>query len=279
MNDSQKGQRSDDAALDEWLAGDSLLSRRYAELGDEQPPADLDRQILASAAEASKLVPLERTTRRWGASIAVAATVLLCVSIVVNLSIQPEGPLLGEAQPQVEFADEPAVSRSPAAGEPSSALEALRQQTQPGQAPAMAMDEIDIEPKKQPLETRELTSLVESGRVSKPRVDSGLESVPARPSLASPPPRAADPPRDDQKLARAIELLRTRVSEPAPDREAADLALNEVVVTARRSEPDPLEAILAAWETDDPDLAWARLQAFLRDYPEHPFSREFLEPE
>jgi hypothetical protein len=272
MNDPRDGKQPDDAALDEWLAGESPLSRRYAELGDEQPPAELDRKILASAAEASKVVPLERTTRRWGASIAVAATVLLCVSIVVNLSIQPDGPLLDEAPPQVEFADKSEVTRESAYSEDArdgaGRFDELRRRSQPAMAPPSVIEEVNIEPP--PGESLAADEPAMSGRVS---LGAGIDSAAVRPSLEMSP--AAEPGQDEAQLARAIELLQARAatgetepSAPASVQRKADAA------------PDPgdrLDAVLAAWEADEPDLAWTRLQAFLRDYPEHPFSRELIE--
>jgi hypothetical protein len=273
VTENRDEQRPEEAELENWLAGDSPLSRRYSELGDEQPPPELDRKILSSAAEASKVVPLERTTRRWGASIAVAATVLLCVSIVVNLSIQPDGPLLGEAPPQVEFADRPSAWRE-AESEGDSypdggRLDALRRRSQPAMAPPSVAEEVMIEPSQ--LETAPQERMVAAPPAAPGResLDTGLASPVVRPSLDLPP---AKPARDDEQLARAIELLEAR---RADDRAVLSrMAGNQQKTETLQHYEEPLDAILAAWNADDPDLAWARLQAFLRDYPEHPFSRQ-----
>jgi len=259
----------DDKELEDWLAGESPLSRRYRALGDEEPPAEIDRRILADAAAASNVVPLERPTRRWGASIAVAATVLLCVSIVVNLSIQPEGPLSGEAPPAVEFADErPAPSFGVGAPSGNAAqLEQLRRQSRPSAAPP-SVESFTTDAGKRESSSADSAARTGGSGFARERVDTGVEPSLQRPQLARPPSS-----RGDEWLMRAVTLIRQRVaaqdaeeSQPGPGRDGP--------AKARPDADLALEAILDAWDADDAALARERLEAFLRDNPEHPLSLE-----
>ncbi|MDR2216382.1 MAG: hypothetical protein LBE59_11165, partial [Nevskiaceae bacterium] len=73
--------------LDEYLKGDSQVSRRYRELGDVEVPASLDRLVLNQAAEAVKrparsVRPARPAWMRWTAPLAAAASLVLVVSVV-----------------------------------------------------------------------------------------------------------------------------------------------------------------------------------------------------
>ncbi len=89
MSDASKK----DGDFETYLKGESPLSKQYVALSTQQPPADIDAKILAEAEQASKVVRLKRPMGRWIPALAVAATLMLCVSLVLNLSIQPTGPL------------------------------------------------------------------------------------------------------------------------------------------------------------------------------------------
>jgi hypothetical protein len=281
MNESR-----DEKILRDYLAGESPLSKRYASLGNEQPPTELDEKILAAASESSKVVPLERAGRRWGAALAVAATVLLCVSVVVNLSIQPEGPLLGEPPPMAEFAEESAFADQDfAAGrEPEGRLDSLRRQARPAQAPARErpapMASADSEQKLAapaglpPMDDPGLADAdtlqlqrPDSGEVDLGRAgQAGLQSPPSAAAVANI-ASAAKLPRDDQLLQRAISFL----NEPpgAADRPARKA---EFAQPSDEISSQGLAQIQAAYQANDLDLAWSRLQAFRADYPQHPLS-------
>ena len=78
-----------DQHLDEYLKGDSSVSRRYRQLPGEDVPPSLDRLVLRQAEEAVK-----RTSRpawmRWTAPLAVAASAVLVVSIVIETGLRDE---------------------------------------------------------------------------------------------------------------------------------------------------------------------------------------------
>jgi len=278
MNDPR-----DDKTLQDYLAGDSPLSARYAALGDEQPPAELDEKILAAAKESSKVVPLDPRRGRWGASLAVAATVLLCVSVVVNLSIQPEGPLLGEPPPMAEYSEESAFADQDAAmaNALQQRLDSLRRQAKPADAPARerslpmasAEEKMAAPSAAAPMLELDLADSV-APQVAAPNLGktdaaAGSFAAAARPPESEPAVTAAGralAPRDDVVLLRAIDFLR------AP-RVSADALASKAELLDQAAAPAQLgAAILAAYDADDPDLAWERLQSLRADYPQHPLS-------
>ena len=72
-------------ALDEYLKGGSDISQRYRELRREEVPPELDRRVLdeARAAVASG-GGRSRAWLRWGAPVALAASVILAVTVVIE---------------------------------------------------------------------------------------------------------------------------------------------------------------------------------------------------
>ena len=73
-------------ALDEYLKGGSDISQRYRELGREDVPPELDRRVLAEAraAVASGGAARSRSWLRWSAPVALAASVVLVVAVVIE---------------------------------------------------------------------------------------------------------------------------------------------------------------------------------------------------
>ncbi|HKQ13276.1 MAG TPA: hypothetical protein VJT80_07555 [Steroidobacteraceae bacterium] len=72
-------------ALDEYLKGGSDISQRYRELGREDVPPELDRRVLDEARVAvAKGGGRSRSWLRWGAPVALAASVVLAVTIVIE---------------------------------------------------------------------------------------------------------------------------------------------------------------------------------------------------
>src|SRR5438552_15398640 len=71
---------------------DPKVSRRYRELGAEDPPAGLDAGILAASRRAveTRLAPLVAPTgrRRWYFPVAAAAIITLAVAVTVHVERQ-----------------------------------------------------------------------------------------------------------------------------------------------------------------------------------------------
>ena len=81
-------QHDDDRELDRYLEGGADASRRYAELGDELPPPELDAKILAEAERGAKVTPLNARRAPPFKAFAWAAIVVLSFSLVLNIVFQ-----------------------------------------------------------------------------------------------------------------------------------------------------------------------------------------------
>ena len=116
---------NDDKKFEEYLEGKSPVSEKYAEFGAVDPPAELDAAILAEARRAAKTHSHSTGKRSWAVPLSVAATVMICFSLVLNVlreapveiatdqeidALIPDdrfdgpasaGPLSGDAQPAV----------------------------------------------------------------------------------------------------------------------------------------------------------------------------------
>jgi hypothetical protein len=112
-------------ALDEYLKGGSDIAQRYRELGREPVPPELDRRVLdeARAAVASG-GGRSRSWLRWGAPVALAASVILAVTVVIE-----SGP-----QNDASFVTQPAAVDQ-ARLEPQRQIEESKLQDQVAQQP------------------------------------------------------------------------------------------------------------------------------------------------
>jgi len=78
--------------LDEYLKGSSDVSQRYRELGHQDVPPELDRRVLAEAraAVANEGAQRSRSWLRWSAPVALAASVVLVVTVVIESGVQKD---------------------------------------------------------------------------------------------------------------------------------------------------------------------------------------------
>ncbi len=129
---------SPDQDLEDFLAGRSDLSRRHR--GTEQPPAELDRAILAKARAAvegvkPKVAPLPKRNRaRWMVPFAVAATVTLSFAIFREAGVET-GVVPQEAFMQEREAKTEAASDAVAVNEPEAVLQDLAPASPPPPPP------------------------------------------------------------------------------------------------------------------------------------------------
>jgi hypothetical protein len=109
----------DDKALDEYLARGSDVSRRYRELDDDTVPPEVDRRVLAEArAAASRSQSGGRAWMRWSAPVALAASAVLVLSIVIESGDQEETfglkEQVGDARPAKQEVAAPKAATVPA---------------------------------------------------------------------------------------------------------------------------------------------------------------------
>jgi hypothetical protein len=134
---------------------DPLVSRRYRELGSEEPPVELDERILARSRR--------RRSFQWHGPVAAAAVIVLAVAVTVHLEREertPESypaPATSETQPAVKedarvqerlYAPDPPVAQKaepPAREEARSRRDVVRKESAP-QAPAPAVQEPPAQP-------------------------------------------------------------------------------------------------------------------------------------
>jgi hypothetical protein len=124
----------DDKVFEEFLAGESELTGRYAELGHEEPPPKLDTHILAEARKAAKIYRTEFGPRGgWLKPVALAATVLLSFSLVMKIVV--EMPTRFE-QVVTEASDSAAGPDSESSAEKSQVMKAEREMRRPSSVTA-----------------------------------------------------------------------------------------------------------------------------------------------
>jgi hypothetical protein len=128
----------DEQQFEEYLKGDSSVSRQYRQLPDADVPADLDRLVLRQAEAAVKKHSTARPAWvRWTAPLAVAASAVLVLSIILEHGVRDvtvqemasrnSGPTQAEVRKRAERKSEqtivpeqaaPAAAASPAFDEP-----------------------------------------------------------------------------------------------------------------------------------------------------------------
>lgn len=80
----------DDKAFDDYLNRQGPVSDRYRQLDDAEPPAQLDGIVLARAAQAVRRPARSSAWMRWGAPIALAASMVLVVAVVMESGVEDQ---------------------------------------------------------------------------------------------------------------------------------------------------------------------------------------------
>lgn len=136
-----------DSELQQYLAGHSRLSARYREASRESSPAELDGAVLAQARHALTRDRRGRRTGRWLVPLATAATLVLAVSLVLELRDQAVPP--PPAQPAAPAPEpEPAGERAAVAADATAqrAATELRKSEARAQPPRAEADAMQAAP-------------------------------------------------------------------------------------------------------------------------------------
>jgi hypothetical protein len=248
----------DEQQLDEYLRGGSAVSQQYRQLPSADVPAEVDRLVLRQAQEAVKARPAKsRTWARWTGPLALAASAVLVVSIVIESGVHKETYLAAPASAPAEMTVMQEAAEQPAAGNAAEerALDADEAQDKPAVRNARDASVVHILPV-QPATMADLqVDEVPPPAVSFPPVPLHGDMRPVAPPLASAAPQFTSPAPDAPVHEAPAELARAeranaipqggaRTSAPAPapvsaraQAREADASVEEVVMTgARRRE-------------------------------------------
>jgi hypothetical protein len=270
----------DDKMLDDFLKGGSPYSQRYQELPADEVPLELDAAILSASRQASVAKPLQRW-RRWSVPVAVAATIVLAVAIVIDTPMKQASVSLPQpaAAPAVEQ-DAPALKAereiSGVVDADKAALAASSDARRDAESAkdARARDELAKKQKTESAQT--VVTTAQRRQEALQRVPIAIQSeAPARspaPLAAPPPPPpvAVNQPQSAASLAEyKPELAKTDsaaapspgAAEPTrakqPEKAVSNLELQDVVVTGqlRRQSPSsgagPRNSIAPAQKSDE----------------------------
>lgn len=118
----------DDKSFEEYLGRESQLSKRYRALGTDEVPAELDSLVLAQARQA--VAPKSANSRkkpawmRWTPPLALAASMVLVISIVIESGTQHELTMRDMAATLPQSAPEQPAAASDKSAKPNSAASA-----------------------------------------------------------------------------------------------------------------------------------------------------------
>jgi hypothetical protein len=101
MSQPINNRSGEDKLLDEYLAGDSPFSQRYREMPAHDVPPELDAKILATSKAPARRSALSRW-RVWSAPVALAATLVITVAVILRGGIEQAAVKAPELQKPVE---------------------------------------------------------------------------------------------------------------------------------------------------------------------------------
>jgi hypothetical protein len=138
-------------ALDEYLKGGSDLSQRYRELGREDVPPELDRRVLDEARAAVANVKGGRSSSwlRWSAPVALAASLVLVVTVVIESGVQNDASFATRAvqekpaEPQLQPESPPSSQRQFVPEEPLTVVNQAAPATAPAETLAKSAQNTD----------------------------------------------------------------------------------------------------------------------------------------
>lgn len=211
----------DEQQLDEYLRGGSAVSQQYRQLRSADVPTELDRLVLRQAQEAVKARPAKsRRWMRWAGPLALAASAVLVVSIVIESGVHEETYLTVPASAPADLPLE-----QEAAQQPREANEAQDKAVAGNAADSSVVHIMPMQP--EPYDDVPLPGI--TAGTPAPAEDRTLaiqESVPkpapVAPQFASPPPDAiaAEAPaefaRNEEADSNAQASARTVAPVPAP---------------------------------------------------------------
>jgi len=279
-------QDKDDKALEAYLDGGSAESRRYAALGDELPPPELDARILAEAEREVKVTRLDSRRAPPFKAFAWAAIVVLSFSLVLNIVFQQavQDPV-AELEGMARRADAPVPSSAPAESKMSEiVVEARKTESADAIAPTAAEERLRESPGRVAAQEFRAMEQTEAGGVGSTDAPASRQLLAKQATgLATAPEPAADLDDSaaanlvaDKKLDRpdAIRVIENYLGYPEDD----EIAVPERLELLEEGDSAvELQRVLELFETGREDDALAALAEFRSQYPDHPVSAELQE--
>lgn len=261
----------DDKDVDDLLAGQSDLSRRYrasvASGSDEEPPADLDRAILAKARAAvqstqGNVAPLPvRSRAKWAVPFALAASVLLTVVVVRegNQKVGVNGEVITGVLTEQSVAPSSAsavadTALAPASDERAEAVFAARDEGTQRSAQSQSVAPVVA------LSPPEALTRVPAPEVTITTAGPVVTQELTATSGLVPPPPAAPPPVRAAAAARAPAVQQASADAARPESEAAK---------SQRTPETWLEDVRKLRAAGEGVAADLELQRFLEAYPDY----------
>ena len=269
--------------FEEYLAGNSPVSRTYAGLGDEGPSPELDARVLAEAETAVKVrsLPTRNKLRRWTIPLAVAATVMVSFSLVMSIVSEVEKPLSGrknlnDVAERRAMADEEQAFTSVESMQPGRGQAGLAESSpRADEGKAEMLAEIPAEPSPRDAIEKEL-------------IYPTAMAAPARNTAAMSPLALGE-------LERMTDTIRAYLGNDFPAKGSRDTqiptegealaietdsASSAAAVRKKDQSVSPearLERILTLYDTNQSDAAQAAIVEFRGRFPDHPVSVLLLE--
>ncbi|HJY78921.1 MAG TPA: hypothetical protein VKE95_19925 [Burkholderiales bacterium] len=262
---------------------DPKVSRRYRELGAEEPPRELDQTILAAAHRAADhshaplVPPVGR--HRWYFAFGAAAILVLAVAVTVQVERQPDPEALssstaslridnfhGQAEKESKAQSEPSKPLADAGAPPArerrkAPAEAAPAASPPAEAKPQAAEVARVDR----LEARQQEQARKSREAASATAPSADATRPQKPVPQPAPPAVAPPAPESQ--------ART----PEEQAVLGSAAVNGVIASGVALSPDRLLEIIAELRKqgrhEEADKALAE---FRKQYPDYKISEEML---
>lgn len=277
---------ADEQQLDEYLKGDSSVSRQYRQLPGAEVPAELDRLVLRQAADAVNTRSTPRPAwMRWTAPLAVAASAVLVLSIVIETGLRDETARVvsevhvpvptqkAEHLPENERAEkaEETFASEQAAPAPAPAPPPVEVQSDRQLSRALPRAEPKVEQPRPTIRSRAAAPPAPAPAAA-PRI-TAAESVSRSADIATETLRAAAAEQAaQQQSAHIADEIRVEQRHPAPAVRAHSRSISAEISTAPQPYSDP-----EAWLEDirqlrkdnkqaEADREWRRFRVAFPDY-------------
>jgi hypothetical protein len=264
---------TDEQALEEYLKGGSSVSQRYRESAADVVPAHLDERVLALARAASTQRAKSRRWLRWTAPLAVAASALLALSVVLDQgarehaavsAVEAPSQLKPDSRFEERAANVPSAEHQPASPPQASKSEAPPAVRVPEASPAfVSPSDADRADEAEEMRASKLKQRVERESASVRRSEELAASTPA--------PRLAPEEAVVTSQARSIQGATSRAVSAVTTMDAASDDVSAPAAEVREADPElwlsQIRKLREQGKNEDADQEWKRFREAYPDYP------------